>query len=257
MPRRGFRLTRCSICGQPALAGGRLCAACRAALKRARDTTVSEGMPSSRMPRKLPVLHSATPDAPFAVPAAGSRRHGPRLSWAIGAACVVAAGIVWFIHSHDEAGASATRLTDVETAEAIEASEAPLAQAPLAAIVPEPARPQPPVAREPLDPRSMPSSIAVPRPVAKPPAMTPVEPPPVVVPEPEPPPLPAPVVVARAPPPRAAPDRWQVLADKIEQCQGNMFTRVFCQESLRLEHCEGYWGRVPPCPAKVEREHGN
>jgi len=254
MPRLSFRLTKCSICGQPALVGGRLCAACRAALKRARDTTVSEGIPSPRTPRKLPVLRSATRDAPFPLPAAGSRRRGPRLSWAIGAACVVAAGIVWFIHSHDEAGASATRLTEVESAEAI---EAPLALAPLPAIVPEPARPQPHVAREPLDPRSMPSSIAVPRPAAKPPAVVPAEPPAVVVPEPGPPPLPAPVVVASAPPPRAAPDRWQVLADRIEQCQGNMFTRVVCQESLRLEHCEGYWGRVPPCPAKVEREHGN
>lgn len=221
---------------------------------------MSEGIPPPRSPRKLPVLRPVAPDLPAVAPSAAPGQGGPRLSWAIGAASVVAIAIVWFVHSQDEAGAAATRGPEVEAVETVEAGEAgnaPMGFTPLPAAGSEPVRAPPPVAREPLDPRSMPSSIAVPRPVAKASAVVPAEPPPVVVPVPEPPPLPAPIVVARAPPPRAAPDRWQVLADKIEQCQGNMFTRVFCQESLRLEHCEGYWGRVAPCPAKEEREHGN
>ena len=253
----------CSICGQPAPVGGRLCTACRAALKRARDTTVSEAIAPPRTARKLPRFPVTAAAVPVDAPATTKARSGPRLSWAIGAACLVAVGIVWFIHSHDEAGAAASRAPDAErqdAAEAVpgEADDVPVPMTPLAVAVPDAGRPQAPASRERLDPRTMPSSIAVPRPAAKAPPAPPPEPPPDVAPVPElPPPMPPREVVAQAPPPKPPPDRWQQLAAKIEQCQGNVFVRTYCQESLRIEHCEGYWGRVAPCPAKAERLYGN
>jgi hypothetical protein len=36
-----------------------------------------------------------------------------------------------------------------------------------------------------------------------------------------------------------------------------VIARTVCQESLRIEQCEGYWGRVAPCPARQDREYGN
>ena len=34
----------------------------------------------------------------------------------------------------------------------------------------------------------------------------------------------------------------------------DVIARTVCQESLRIEQCEGYWGRVAPCPARPERD---
>jgi hypothetical protein len=67
-----------------------------------------------------------------------------------------------------------------------------------------------------------------------------------------------PVVVAQAPAPKPVPDRWQRLGDSLARCPANdVVARTVCQETLRLEQCEGYWGRVAPCPARPEREYGN
>lgn len=258
MPRKVPRLTKCSICGQPALAGGRLCAPCRSALKRARDTTVSDDVPKSRHLRKLPAVREFMPAEPPEAPA----RSGPRLSWAIGAAILAAVGIVVFVQSRSDVDASASKVASApvvtaETPVALEPGEAPITKAPASAAFTPADLPAAPAAREPINPRTMPSSIAVPRPVAKE-APPPPEPEPVVVaPPPSPPPAPAPIVVAQAPPPRAVPDRWQRLADQLAACPADLIPRAVCQEALRLEHCAGFWGRVAPCPARVEREYGN
>lgn len=265
MPRKSSRLTKCSICGQPALTGGRLCAPCRSALKRARDTTVSEALPQAKRHRRLPALPKVATVAPPPEPAPVARpAGGVRLSWAIGAACLVAVGIVWFIHTHDDAGAAAARSADAPviddaSSSQAQAGEASVAQAPTPAAFTAADQPAAPAVREPINPRTMPSSIAVPRPVAREPAVPPEEmTPPVAVAVPEPPPPPPPpIVVAKAPAPKAVPDRWQRLTDQLAACPDEAFKRAVCQESLRIEYCEGFWGRVPPCPAKVEREYGN
>jgi len=109
-----------------------------------------------------------------------------------------------------------------------------------------------------IDARALPSTITMPRGRAETDALAaaaaqPVAPPPAPVVEP---PLPAPIVVAQAPA-RPALDRWQRLAVELERCPPDTLKRAVCQESLRIEHCEGHWGRVAACPAKVEREYGN
>lgn len=54
------------------------------------------------------------------------------------------------------------------------------------------------------------------------------------------------------------PDRWQRLAMSLAACPADdLFAKAVCQQSLRIEHCTGSWGRVPLCPAPVERDHGN
>jgi hypothetical protein len=71
-------------------------------------------------------------------------------------------------------------------------------------------------------------------------------------------PAPARVAVLAPPAPaRPPPDRWQRLADELARCPGDLVARSVCQQSLRLEHCEGAWGRVASCPAPVERDYGN
>jgi hypothetical protein len=69
---------------------------------------------------------------------------------------------------------------------------------------------------------------------------------------------PAPVVVAQAPAPKPVQDRWNRLADALDRCPADdVIARTVCQESLRIEQCEGYWGRVAPCPARQDRDYGN
>ena len=69
---------------------------------------------------------------------------------------------------------------------------------------------------------------------------------------------PAPVVVAQAPAPKPVQDRWHRLADALNRCPADdVIARTVCQESLRIDQCEGYWGRVAPCPARQDREYGN
>lgn len=209
-------------------------------------------------PRKLPMLRTSPPPEPV-VPAVVPRG-GVRLSWAIGAALLVLAGIVGFVQSHDETGAAAAKTADVVTT-----AESPIIEVGAQDTDKVPA---PPVSetrhvaaaapREPVDVHKLPSSIAVPRTAPRAPPVAvqePVIPAPVV--PPAPPPVPAPVIVAKAPAPKPVPDRWQLLSERLAACPPGLFERVYCQESLRIEYCEGYWGRVAPCPAKVERDYGN
>jgi hypothetical protein len=121
-------------------------------------------------------------------------------------------------------------------------------------------RPRRPASTRTIDARALPASITLPRGRAETDALAATAagstaatsaPAPLVD-----PPLPPPVVVAQAPA-RAAPDRWQRLAEQIESCPSDTLKRAVCQESLRIEYCEGNWGRVAACPAKVEREYGN
>lgn len=238
-----------------------MCWPCRSALKRARDTTVSEGLPLSRRPRKLPLLRPPEPLEPIPPPVTANPRGGPRLSWAVGAALVVVAGIVWFIQSHDPGSAVAANTAELAAGAEDDGSETAGAKGAEALPAPElatPTEPAPPPEREPINLHKLPSTITLPKVAPKPPPPVAPDPaPPVVIAPPAPPPAPAPVVVAQAPPPKAVPDRWQLLSQRLAACPQGLFERVYCQETLRLEYCEGYWGRVPPCPAKVERDYGN
>jgi hypothetical protein len=70
----------------------------------------------------------------------------------------------------------------------------------------------------------------------------------------------APVAAARpAAPATTAPaatgavtDRWTRFAEELRLCQGESFlNRVLCDQRVRVRYCDGYWGKVPQCPAGV------
>ena len=71
-----------------------------------------------------------------------------------------------------------------------------------------------------------------------------------MVPEPPRPAPAAPVPAPAAPPP---PDRWQTMRDSLARCdrEGGLGGFI-CDQRVRLDSCEGYWGRVPQCPLPPE-----
>jgi len=281
--RKEPRTTKCAICRQPSVPGERLCAPCKSALKRARDTTVSEAILPTRRARRrperidanvAPTLAGEAPGAPLSTTMrAGWARRATAGAAAL-AALVAVAG--WLAHTRDPDRPISPRYS-VGAAEASTETVAAAASPDLRAVAVPPAPVAPATApgssergpdRPPIDPRTLPASIAVPRAPA-PPAPEPVSPagnPPVgrgIATDPAlgafpPAPPPQPVLVAQAPPPKPVPDRWQRLADALARCPANdVIARTVCQEALRLEQCEGYWGRVAPCPARPERDYGN
>ena len=265
MPAQRREPSTCAICRQPAASGATLCAPCRSALKRARDGTVSEAILPRRRQRRRPVGPATAPipsEASVRAPSSPSKRGWIRGVWAAAIAGLLVTGGAWIVHTRGNAGTIAPRYAITAAESGVETVKAATAGGPSVAAPAErtlsavPA--EAPPARS-VDPLTLPSSIAVPR-VAQPVEAVPLEPAsmPIAAPIVTAPP-PAPVVVAQAPAPRAAPpDRWQRLADALARCPSDdLIARTLCQESLRLEHCEGSWGRVAACPARPERDYGN
>jgi hypothetical protein len=270
---------RCAICRQPSAAGGRLCVPCRSALKRARDTTVSEAW----LPRRRPRRPRASP--PVSLPAAAvavvpdvANPRDRAFRRPVAATLVLLAavtGVALAITQLREPEALAPRYAVTEGQGVTDPiSAAKVLPSPAANVVPAVAVPavemRPPEvddADEPIE--ATPAARPVQRlstsarttpavPVASTTAETagvaafgPVE-------EAAPPPAPARVAVLAPPAPaRPPPDRWQRLADALARCPDDLIARSVCQQSLRLEHCGGAWGRVASCPAPVERDYGN
>jgi hypothetical protein len=72
-----------------------------------------------------------------------------------------------------------------------------------------------------------------------------------------PPEAPAEVEIVRVLPPEPAPpvpkpapraDPWQQMSDAIGRCPAGFLGRVMCEQRVRLQYCEGQWGKVPQCP---------
>jgi hypothetical protein len=129
-------------------------------------------------------------------------------------------------------------------------SVSPAAEPP---ALPPPAT-EPPVQIEPLPPRPAPQ--VAPRPARRAPeqrAETPSPPsakPTTAVPAA--PPAPA----AQSAPPHVA-DRWQRMEDEMSHCTREDFiSRVICGQRVRFKYCDGYWGKVPQCPASPPPERG-
>lgn len=253
----------CRICGGPTLPGTRLCTQCKAALKRARQETVSELVPppkrstarAAARPRRTPQLAAAAP----------LQKSSRTRSWRRAAtilATVAAVGIgyalvllvrpapsVPIVHpepAESRPTVAPTAPPIVPRAEATAATAPAPARdaAPTAAVVaaakPSPQRPAPKrIADTPAEPAPAPA-------VAR--FATATEPPtPVSVPEPVPAPRPA--------PPR---DRWQQMTDAIAQCgRDGFFAGVVCEQRVRLQYCEGYWGQVAQCPNGIPNDHGD
>lgn len=249
----------CSICGKATGPGALLCRPCKAALKRARHLTVQDfpGTPATvTMPGFLPSLPRS-----HAMPA---RAAAPR----------------------EDAGDTRRRLVLAAIAIALLAAAAYVGQRGMAAddpgarhaAAPAPVIPVPPTAVPPAAPTTAaPATVGADLPVAAPPpshGLAVRSPPPAaarapaksrmasapVPPTPPPPevrsaalevaePVP-PLPVLPAPPP---PDRWQTMADSLKRCENEGgFSGFICDQRVRLESCEGYWGRVAQCPNPPE-----
>jgi hypothetical protein len=71
------------------------------------------------------------------------------------------------------------------------------------------------------------------------------DPPDAVAPPPEPE---KPVPVPAPPPPRPVPDRWQNMRDALAECDRlGIFDGLICGQRVRIQYCEGYWGKVSQC----------
>jgi len=52
-------------------------------------------------------------------------------------------------------------------------------------------------------------------------------------------------------------DRWKLMRDAMSKCVGEtFFKRVACEQSVGLQYCEGYWGKVPQCPSGPSKDRG-
>jgi hypothetical protein len=269
---------KCMICGGQTLPGAKLCLPCRAALRRARDDTISELLPlprrrafafshSPEIGRRAPLAPTARPVAERPAVTARSRRlSSAQLHAAAVVAFVAAAGVLTFymarelqrerptpasIQASPTADAKAvtprvspsTMLGTARDESHAAAEAAPPSEPETADILPPPA--QAPVNVErPSRPRSVAKAAVVldPFPAAEPVA------PPVIIAAPHPPPAPA---------VRAAPaDRAQILTASLARCTGDFFSRAGCEQRARLQYCEGQWGQIPQCPAGIANEHG-
>ena len=269
---------KCMICGGQTLPGAKLCLPCRAALRRARDDTISELLPLPRRREAFAFSHSpdighAAPLAPVARPAgeraaAGSRSRrltSAQLHAAAVVAFVTAAGVLTFIMARElqrerapaafvepSTGADgrgvAPRVspsTMLGTARDEIGSTAVPAEA--EATDPPVAAPTPPADRR-ADRAVKARTATRPAVVLDPlPASAPVEPPVIIM---APPPPPAPVV--RAPPQ----DRAALLTAALGRCPADFFARVGCEHRARAQYCDGQWNANPQCPAGIRNDQG-
>ena len=239
----------CRICGQPSLPAVRLCAQCKAALKRVRHDTVSQQMPMSRRTRGGDRSRRKAREAEFEAIEGLPRRAiswgGIRFPLVLGAMVAIVGSAGYFIvrQIHAATPPDPAPLSDAPVgavAIATQPRAAPVnsvnvAPSPPPTDVAEPAG-APPV---PAKPRSAVRAKAVPVPMGPP------------APEAAPEPPPPPVVVAAAPPPPAPRplDKMQLLAQAFAQCpQESLLPRMICEQKARLQFCDGYWGRSPQCP---------
>ena len=260
------RAPPCSICGQPAPRGARLCAPCHAALKRAGQRTVQD-LPHYRDPvprRKSRTRAGADGDDAGQSGARRARRgagEGARRGVLATAAIAALAGVAYlgqpqWRHDDDGAPGDARPPPGRDTAARSQDAAAALRPAAAVAVPAAPVSATPPV---PDAPRSraaprLPGDAATPRPAPSPASRA--EPAGELAAYPS---LDAFGVVAeatRAPPPPAPvvrpappPDRWQRMSDALAQCEHEGgFAGFLCGQRTRIDACDGYWGRVPQCP---------
>ena len=277
-------MKKCMICGGQTVASAKLCPPCRAALRRARDDTISELLPLPRR-RDGIAYRDGTSVAgvfPFAGPdlappsrrssrsrAALLRRVTPAHFRALALLSFIAAAcVVGFVALHQlaalrEQDASARQRassppapesrpleTRVSPATLLGDARSELPPAPHDGVEDAPAEgaaipaPAPPAERP---ARVRPASAKAAIVVDPLPAGGLVEPPVVIA---APAPVAAPVVAA------PAPDRATMLANELGRCAGNFFSRTACESRARAQFCEGQWGQAAQCPAGIANEHG-
>ena len=122
------------------------------------------------------------------------------------------------------------------------ASESPVSVGPPVQIEPLPPRPAPHAARRPASKEATerPAEAAA-RPAPSATSAPPVEP----------------RAAATPPAPATRIDRWQRMEEDMSHCTREDFiSRVICGQRVRFRYCDGYWGKVPQCPASPAPERG-
>jgi hypothetical protein len=272
---------RCLICGRQSLPGAKLCLDCKAARKRAFDATVTQPLLAAAgatrgaaAPLRLFKPSQSVPDvarraAKMALAAQAQskittesplRRAG---QWPIvvGAIGIVVVVVVIGFAGHWLGASKSDTLTAVPNerpgaedslaAASIARSSAPGATAAGAAAPVPVANPAalllPPAATK-ADAAARPNARQRPEkaPIALPP------------PERSPPPI---VAIERPPPPVIRevprPDRWQLMNEAIARCpRDDMSGRFSCEQRLRAQYCEGFWGQVAHCASIPYTDHG-
>jgi hypothetical protein len=269
---------RCLICGRTALSGGKLCADCRSARKRAFAATVTQPLlaaagagsrarllkPSqsvaatARRAAERGLVAKPSPAEPIKPP---SRRTDLMLLAAALSTILIA-------------GAFAAHRLNVPKAESTQVSEQPgIAErsaargdesGAVAAAQPTPlseltarAVADMQAATLPATPTASPEAPKRAGARQRTPPVEAVSPPPV---DPEPAtqalavaPLVAPAVVREAP----RPDPLQVMNENLAQCaNGDLIDRIVCDQRVRRQFCDGQWGKVPQCQSGVPNDHG-
>ena len=273
-------MMKCNICGGRTLLGAKLCLPCRAALRRARDDTISELLP---LPRRLeaiafPVARTvsqtldivrvrrarrhakpAAPTTPLAAPSTSSPLQSTAIALFALAVGFLAYGFAQQLRGGREASSEQPFSAPVSAAPqsgispAALAAEAwrntALAPLPSAETIPETV----PAAEAPrVEPVKLRKNSSVARTSAKAESVT-IAPAAAV-----------PSIVATAPKTATddvtstvVPDRWQSLSAALGRCTvGNVFSRFACEHTARAQFCDGYWGQVGQCPGGVVNDHG-
>lgn len=259
----------CTICGKSTLPGMMLCAPCKAALKRARYVTVQEDMrrPSIIDVRRQPRRAHASPAVatPEPEPARTSRlrlfsslNSNSGRPVVIGILALAALGAVAYVgqqetgaHARDDASAALVLVPEVRQ---VIAAKVATTQPAATEIVP------PPVEAKSIEPTG--TDVSPHAQSATRPAVTAAvkrtiladrasfatangDPPDAV----NPPPEPEKLVAMPAPPPPPVPDRWQNMRDGLARCDSEgVFNGIICGQRVRIQYCEGYWGKVAQCP---------
>ncbi len=264
----------CTICGKSALPGAMLCAPCKAALKRARYVTVQEDLRRTsvidmrRQPRRARSPAPKSEQAPITpVPIAARRKSldgRRRVAGALVIAVVVGGAGYWGLRELSARPQDAAGTTT---------SEAEVRQLPAAGVVASRnnesvAAPLPlPASAPTLIPASVaaqaqaaPHAAAATKPTAAPVvkrtvmasrstfATTNGDPPEAVATPPE----PVKIAAVAPPPPRPVPDQWQNMRDALNSCdrEGGLGGFI-CGQKVRVQYCDGYWGKVPQCPGSI------
>jgi len=277
---------KCTICARLTLPGAKLCPACRSALRRARDDTISELLPLPGRVDRLAYRSAGTFSAAMPAPASRKARKPeqaetpktpPRASRArissttialLGLSAVaMGIAVFGFIGARQS---HVARPVERSMGESVVARVAPAGEPRISpASLAEEARQTTTLNEKPdeVEVVTAPAEPALPATLRKEPARTeraraaPRVAPPMPAssvplgPQEEILPRVAPVVVAAAPP-APPPDRWQLLASGLSRCSGNVFSRLGCEQAIRSKFCEGYWGDVPQCPAGIPNDHG-
>ena len=272
---------KCMICGGITLPGTKLCLPCRAALRRARDDTISELLPLPRRLENLAFQHapsgsgrlstlvstSGTRASAKAFKTAEEKRtNGASLGFALLSVVALTIAMFGFMGARQNLGDPATRDAD-SVRSALRLNEATrVSPATLAAE----ARQNTTLDATAVAPAIETLTSAAPRalvPVRRAAAKSDKAHIPATRQAP-----PAEIVAAFAVsekksatvPPRVraverAPilDRWQLLTAGLGRCAGDdLFARGSCEQLARVQYCEGYWGQVAMCPGGIGNDHG-